>query len=135
VERPSRLTKRLSRVDSTDVTDAIAGSAASVRCTAPIRRLASLEVAPEGVCTSATTPGAACVPVAAWMRSIARVEPESVAVNPPESSSEPTTGPPSAAAMMTNSSDSNNVRLGRAVVRAAKAVNMAGRLLGRSWDE
>ena len=125
MERPSRLTKRGSPVVSAEVTDAIPGSAASVCCTAATRSRASGDSAPDGVRISATTPGVGCVPVAASMRSTARADPESFAVNPPESSSAPATGPPKTPAMTTNSTTASSVRFGRAVMRSARAVNMA----------
>ena len=126
MELPSRLTKRGSPVVAAELTDAIPVSAASVFCTAATRRSAAGESAPDGVRINATTPGAACVPVAASMRSTARADPESFAVNPPESSSVPATGPPKTPAMTTNSTTASSVRFGRAVVRSAMAVNMAG---------
>jgi hypothetical protein len=123
VARPSRLTKRGSFVDSTEVTDAIPGSAASVRCTAAIRARAAGDSAPDGVRSSAITPGVGSVPMAASMRSTARADPESVGKKPPESSSAPATGPPKTPASATKTTTASSVRFGRAVRRSARAVN------------
>ena len=54
------------------------------------------------------------MPIAVSIRSSARAEPESVALNPPSVCSEPAIGPPMTPATTTNKRTNSNVRLGRA---------------------
>ena len=75
------------RASAAALTDAIPGCAAS--SWPHVRRPGS------GVRISATTPGVACVPVAASICASARAEPDDVAAKPPSVCSDPATGPPS----------------------------------------
>ena len=123
--RPSRETKRGSRVVAVDATEATPGMRLASRVSAATSdRTASERTEASGrSSTIALSPERS--PVAASRRSTAWAESESRSVKPPLASSSPATGPPTAAAKTVNNAATTRTRRGREEMRLASAESMA----------